>query len=505
MFMVNIYSQEVEDGYTKFYYPNGQVSSEGIIRDGKPDGYWKTYYTTGVLKSEGLRTNFFLDSTWTFYNQSGEVVQRINYKYGKKNGYSYSYSYDYSPEGVMISKELYVNDKKEGKAYYYYQNGVLEEEVSYVDNKKEGPARSYDRDGNLTALLDYRNDYLVSRERINRLDAEGKRQGSWKVFYEDGRIHKEMFYRDNQLDGLYKEYNNDGSIALILKYEEGKIVEDEQDLLTQEELDIEREFDDEGNMIFQGSYKQGTPVGIHRFYNDESEVINSIIYNEEGIKVSEGIVDETGSRTGNWKDFYITGELRATGNYVNNRRSGRWVFYYKNGNKEQEGIYLRGLPDGLWTWYYENGNLLREESYFNGREDGESIEYDIMGNIITKGNYLNGEREGEWLHKVGDNTEKGSYQSGLKTGTWYSYYPDNVIKFEGDYVQGMADGKHKFYYPSGELKEERFYEMGIRERNWKKFDELGNLEMTITYQNDTEYRINGQKIDLPKGSIRIIK
>src|SRR6056297_1454942 len=82
-----------EDGPVKIYYPNGQVCSEGIIRDGKPDGYWITYYVTGIKKSEGKRNNFLLDSTWRFYNQGGELTQVINYKLGERSGYSITYQY----------------------------------------------------------------------------------------------------------------------------------------------------------------------------------------------------------------------------------------------------------------------------------------------------------------------------------------------------------------------------------------------------------------------------
>ena len=46
------------NGYNTFYYENGQVSSEGNMRDGKPDGYWKTYYKNGRLKS--LKTNGYV-------------------------------------------------------------------------------------------------------------------------------------------------------------------------------------------------------------------------------------------------------------------------------------------------------------------------------------------------------------------------------------------------------------------------------------------------------------
>jgi len=31
------------NGYNVFYYPNGNISSEGYLVDGKPDGYWKAY------------------------------------------------------------------------------------------------------------------------------------------------------------------------------------------------------------------------------------------------------------------------------------------------------------------------------------------------------------------------------------------------------------------------------------------------------------------------------
>ncbi len=79
-----VFSQGEQDtsGLTRFYYENGQVSSEGYMRDGEPDGYWKTYYENGTLKSEGNRKDFLLDSIWTFYNDSGKVAMQITYLEG---------------------------------------------------------------------------------------------------------------------------------------------------------------------------------------------------------------------------------------------------------------------------------------------------------------------------------------------------------------------------------------------------------------------------------------
>ena len=87
-------SENLKDGYQIFKYPNGAVSSEGLIKNGKPEGFWKSYYVTGVKKSEGKRTNFLLDSIWLFYDQAGDTTEKINWLYGKKNGWYYKYNKD---------------------------------------------------------------------------------------------------------------------------------------------------------------------------------------------------------------------------------------------------------------------------------------------------------------------------------------------------------------------------------------------------------------------------
>jgi len=501
-----IMSQDViKDGPTKFYYPNNQISSEGIMKNGKPDGFWKTYNVAGVLKSEGLRRDFLLDSTWTFYTDAGEIDEKIDYKYGKKNGYSYKFSYEKNAYPVIISKELYVNDIKEGKAFYYFPDGKLKEEISYLEGKKQGPGKEYDEEGNVITLFEYNNNYLISREKINRYDSKGMKQSVWKTFYPDGKVQKEMKYTNDKYDGFYKEFNDNGNLILSIKYQEGKIIDNQVDLTIKDEIDFRRQFDDSGLLLSSGGYKDNLPVGVHRYYNKSGKIISARIYDDLGNKVSEGIVDETGSKEGPWKDFFISGEVKAVGAYLSNLQSGKWTYFYKNGSKEQEGSYLRGLYDGSWVWFHPDGSIWREENYFNGREDGPMVEYSDSGKVITRGEFINGEKEGEWFYQVNDHSEIGNYQSGLREGIWNYYYEDGTLQFQGDFHQDLAEGKHKFFYPDGVLKEERYYKRGIREKNWKKYDEKGNIELTITYKNDIEYRINGEKINLPKGSVQTIK
>jgi antitoxin component YwqK of YwqJK toxin-antitoxin module len=88
-----VYAQDTiqKDALYKFYYPNGKISSEGKLKDGKPDGYWKSYNENGTIKSEGNRKVFELDSLWKFYNQDGKLLIEIFYRSGKKNGLKTTY------------------------------------------------------------------------------------------------------------------------------------------------------------------------------------------------------------------------------------------------------------------------------------------------------------------------------------------------------------------------------------------------------------------------------
>ena len=131
----------LKDGYQVFKYPNGTVSSEGLIKNGKPEGFWKSYYVTGIKKSEGKRTNFLLDSIWVFYDQAGDTTEKINYLYGKKNGWYYKYKKDPSTGVYIWSKELFAGDKKEGTAYIYFPDGKIQQTISYNAGKKEGSVK----------------------------------------------------------------------------------------------------------------------------------------------------------------------------------------------------------------------------------------------------------------------------------------------------------------------------------------------------------------------------
>jgi antitoxin component YwqK of YwqJK toxin-antitoxin module len=496
-------AENIPDGYQVFKYPNGSKSSEGNIKNGKPDGFWKSYYVTGVKKAEGKRTNFLLDSIWVFYDQTGDTVEKINYLYGKKNGWYYKYKKEPS-EGLYIwSKELFAGDKKEGTSYVYFPDQKIQQTITWYNGKKSGLSKEFDREGTVITLLEYNNDFLTGREKINRKDGNGLKQGDWKEFYPNGNIKSEKTFKDDLLHGYYKEYDIKGNLVLTMLYENGAIVK--SNVEDQPDIEIKNRYDQNGKLIYSGPFRNSVPVGIHREYNSDGKISDSKIYNDNGLLISEGIVNEQGDRNGKWSDFFPSGKVMDEGQYTENRRSGLWKFYEEEGKTEQTGYFNNGRPDGIWKWYYENGSLLREEEYFQGKRDGAYTEYSKSGEIIAQGQYSDGERNGEWKFKSANNTEEGKYITGLKDGVWRSYYSDGKPRFKGSFLQGVADGQHMLYYEDGKLKEERYYQGGLRVKTWKKYDEDGKVILTVSYRNDTELSINGVKIKLPENDVKLIK
>ncbi|MDR1171890.1 MAG: toxin-antitoxin system YwqK family antitoxin [Bacteroidales bacterium] len=486
------------DGYNTFYYPNGKVASEGMMRNGQPEGYWKTYYVTGLMKSEGNRINTLLDSTWVFYTETGDTLEIIHYRLGKKSGYYHQYETTTQRNSVsrryLKAKELFLDDRREGPSYYYYPSGKLRQVISYKNGRKQGASKEFDENGTVITLYEYHNDYMISREFVNRVNDRGEKNGTWKTFYTDGKLKDEEIYKNGVLDGTSKMYSGQGNLINERSYREGRIIEEGVQLKA-EAMELISYYDDGVTLKRKGVYLDSIPIGYHYFYNQEGKPERAIRYSEKGVRTAEGPVNENEKRTGDWKTYFETGELRSEGQYTNDRQNGEWNFFFQNGKKEQIGNFRNGVLEGKWTWYFPSGNILREETYVKGASGGPCVQYSDSATVIAKGEYVEGEREGPWIESVGASREEGSYIMGAKNGMWKTYYNDGQLHHSGNFVQGYPDGRHVFYYPDGTLKEEQYYVMGRRDRNWKKYYENGALFLTVTYKNDDEIRINGIRIE----------
>jgi antitoxin component YwqK of YwqJK toxin-antitoxin module len=490
-----ISAQVTKDGYTKFSYPNGKISSEGTIRQGKPDGYWKNYYEDGKMKSEGNRKDFELDSTWKFYNFKGLMYLSYTYVQGKKTGYKTVYTPNPkdSSQGILISRENFIRDTLQGISYYY-KDDKLHQVITYKDGLAEGKSFEFSPDSLITTITTYKGGFVKKVEKINRYNAQGRKEGLWQTFYASGNVKWEGSYEDGKREGYFKTYTDAGSLVTIDKYINDVLQNNAPELA---KLEVKTQYFANGQVQESGPYKNGLPYGAHRIYNDSGVEQKAQIY-DSGKVVAEGILDESSLQQGYWKEYHENGTLKSEGKYVYGVKVGEWKFYYMNGKKFEIGKYdQKGRPIGHWIWYYDDGKVLRESDFHEGLQDGDFVEYSDSGSVITQGQYLDGLKEGKWVYKNGNYKEVGKYTDDLQDSVWREYYVNTgKLRFIGAYNQGRPDGKHVWYYPSGRKELEGEYSMGLMEDKWKYYEELdGTIFLTITYKDDVELRYDQVKVE----------
>lgn len=481
------------NGYNKFYFESGALSSEGKLVNGKPEGYWKNYFESGVLKSEGYRSGHQLDSTWKFYNEDGILLEEISYKNGKRNGVTKKYD----KEGFLASSFPYEDDKKHGVAFTYYSNGAIHTETVFEQGAEVGNAYEYSPTGDIITITSYKNGVFIRQERINRKDRAGNKQGLWKLFYDDRSVQSEGRYYDNLKDGYWKEYSPKGLLLQTYKYEKGELITDAEEIA---DLEVEEKFypDSDGQLRFRGTYRNGKPHGTHIWFSEDGSIDSAKVFRNAFI-IATGKLTTDGLRIGPWKEYYYpTGELKSEGEYVGGYRSGEWIYYFVNGQVEQRGKYAaKEKPDGNWRWFYEDGDIMREEAFKQGKEHGWLIEYADSGKVITKGEYLDGNEEGEWFYEIGDHQEIGVYEYGLRQGVWeHRYLSNNEMRYKGEFFDGLEQGEHIWYYDNGVKMLKGDYVSGVKEGEWIRYNRDGSIFVTIEYQSGQEVKVDGYKINI---------
>lgn len=462
--------------YKVFRYANDSIASEGTLRNGQPDGYWKTYYESGRLKSEGNRVNFLLDGLWLFYSEEGDTTLAIHYRNGVKNGIRRAYLSD------EIQEDEFANDVRVNQSRRYDRRYHLLQVIPIQDGYEHGMSPVYDTTGRLIEIINYRRGFLNTREVLNRFDAQGRKHGYWKDFYDNFELKWEQYYNHGLRHGYYKEYDERGNLVRIAKY-----VNDVEEVVESETqpLQMQHEYYPNGRIRREASFRGGRREGTWREFDEQGNVTSSQIY-QNGRLVQSGIMETDGTRRGEWVELYPDSTLRAQGIYLNGKRSGEWKFYYPGEVIEQIGHYQDGKLNGTWTWYFPNGRIQKQEDFFNDAPEGSYVEYDEAGNVIAQGTYYEGMKSGRWREQSGDVVSEGEYRNDRQVGEWVSHYANGKLAFRGSFSGGYPNGEHSYYYPNGRLREVQSYSGGIRNGVWRKYLDTGELFFEERYEQDQD-------------------
>jgi len=67
------------------------------------------------------------------------------------------------------------------------------------------------------------------------------------------------------------------------------------------------------------------------------------------------------------KKYFANGELKYSGQYIDDRVEGKVTYYFSSGKVDGEGMYKNDLKEGTWKYYKEDGKERRTDQYVNGR------------------------------------------------------------------------------------------------------------------------------------------
>jgi antitoxin component YwqK of YwqJK toxin-antitoxin module len=216
-----------------YLYKNGIIIGEGIVKDdGNRHGPWKDFYPDGTLRAEGNYDNGKQVGEWKYYHPDGKIEQ-IG-KFSKNGRYEGTWKW-YFDNGQLAKEESYRNGVRDGLSTEYDETGRVIEEGEFVDGNEDGPwfgitgdsyIRGTYRDGLRTGL--WYGFYLDPHENVTDSICyfkgsflEDNPNGKHIYYWENGKIKDEGKYVNGQREGDWYKYNSDGTLFLVITYNQG--------------------------------------------------------------------------------------------------------------------------------------------------------------------------------------------------------------------------------------------------------------------------------------------
>ncbi len=341
---------------------------------------------------------------------------------------------------------------------YYDQELTQKKETYFIKSGTqllEGPYESYYMDGQIKEIGQFQNNMPVD---------------TWTYYYENGNLKMSGDIHNNLSQGYWNYYFENGNVSM-----EGELVNGIRDGLW-------KFYYESGALKTRGQYSMGRKIKIWNNFYEEGDIKSQIYYDEQ---------------RGEYKEFYISGKLKAKGVKIRDKNEGAWEYYYENGSVQARGGFVGGVKEGLWEFFHPNGNTSATGTYKNGLEEGEWTHYDQDGVLTSQGVERSGKKDGYWLLYYDDGSIKGRgifkngegfykeyYESGalkvsglvrngVNQGKWLYYYEDGTLEGEARFINGT--GEYAGFYKDGTLKMEGTIEDGIKTGIWRLYNRDGSL------------------------------
>ena len=425
-------AQKPYSGKMSSKYNNGNMKTEGDYKDGLPVGTWKFWDRDGTEYTGAV-------SKYVFHEiQSGETLKSIanNFEVDVDQLYELNEDID-NDTGDKIKAGQVIGvktaDDADGQFLFWYdkQRIKIKSHKVFINGKRNGKWTFWNENGNIVRTGSY---------------AVGKRDGSYAYYFNDGSKKEEGAWKNDQRDGLWVKYSNNGN--------------------TQKE----------------GTYSNGKKDGVWTTLNDKGLMASKYLYE------NNKVIDKWAFKY----QFYSNGNEKTLKSTRNNKLDGKQTIWHQNGQMKSIGNYTTGKENGDFQEWYENGQMQSKVNYLNGNMDGAYSEWFDNGQMRQQGSYVDNEfylttrwnNEGGILIKdgngkwVGKNAEgrklwAKEYQDGRLISDWeykYEYFDNGQIKKESSFQGGQEDGESTIFFENGKTREKGTWKEGeyLITNRWNK-------------------------------------
>ncbi|MBR1626513.1 MAG: hypothetical protein IJ681_05145 [Bacteroidales bacterium] len=171
--------------------------------NGKKQGEWIKKDNKGHIVYKGQFKDDYPTDTFYYYDKKGKLELK-NYftEKGKRTHSQFLY-----PNGRIKAEGDYVNKKKEGLWVYYTEKGIKIAEENYKNNLKDGEEKKWETKGkDIIEVTNYK---------------QGVKEGEYfQTLYGEG--YYTSYYKNDLLDGSYKEYYPDKTLKIKGQFSKGK-------------------------------------------------------------------------------------------------------------------------------------------------------------------------------------------------------------------------------------------------------------------------------------------
>ena len=185
------------------FHDNGKIRYTGEFKNNEPIGEFLYYSEDGTLVAKNTHLKKSNVTETEMYAANGKVIAKGKYINKKRHD---KWEYYSESNGALILTENYENGTLVGKSVAYSSvTQKIIEETEYSDGKKNGSYVKYYDNGRIMERATYQNDKL---------------NGDYSFYYPNGVVKEEGKYLDNQKVGEWKTYDMEEGLISVDVYSE---------------------------------------------------------------------------------------------------------------------------------------------------------------------------------------------------------------------------------------------------------------------------------------------